>query len=315
MYRLALVLVIVMLIASGCNRPASEGAISLSSPTPAGGQPLVASPIAITPIPPTDVVPTLPLPTDVVPTLAAQSIDPTATVPFVAPNTLPTADMGGVTLIAPTVPPTNTLPAMVPTTLPTLDSGGSIQPATLVYITPPVAIPVTVIAPTSVPITDSGAGGILPTSTGGAFTSTPSGLITPTALANPNASGDGCTYTVQTGNTLFRIALSNNITLEQLRDANPALRGDLIQPGQTLTIPGCGAGLDAGGNPVPTSTLAATATAVEAQTTHTVAAGETLIAIARRYGVTVQAIVSANNLQNPNLLTPGQTLIIPSTSR
>jgi LysM repeat protein len=44
---------------------------------------------------------------------------------------------------------------------------------------------------------------------------------------------------------------------------------------------------------------------------HTVRAGQNLNQIARYYGVTVQAIVSANNLWNPNLIYTGQVLLIP----
>jgi len=51
-------------------------------------------------------------------------------------------------------------------------------------------------------------------------------------------------------------------------------------------------------------------TAVPAQT-HTVQAGENLTAIAQRYGTTVQAIVSANNITNPDRVAVGTVLIIP----
>lgn len=47
------------------------------------------------------------------------------------------------------------------------------------------------------------------------------------------------------------------------------------------------------------------------QTTHTVQAGENLSRIALKYGTTVQAIVQANNITNPNLIVVGQVLIIP----
>lgn len=47
------------------------------------------------------------------------------------------------------------------------------------------------------------------------------------------------------------------------------------------------------------------------QVTHTVKAGETLSSIAALYGVTVDAIVQANNIANPNLIHVGQVLIIP----
>lgn len=44
---------------------------------------------------------------------------------------------------------------------------------------------------------------------------------------------------------------------------------------------------------------------------YTVRPGDTLGSIARLYGSTVQAIVSANNIANPNLIFPGTTLVIP----
>lgn len=53
-------------------------------------------------------------------------------------------------------------------------------------------------------------------------------------------------------------------------------------------------------------------TAVPART-HTVQAGETLTSIAQQYGVTVQAIVAANEITNPDHVTVGTTLIIPES--
>ena len=44
---------------------------------------------------------------------------------------------------------------------------------------------------------------------------------------------------------------------------------------------------------------------------HVVRSGETLSVIARQYGVTVQAIVEANELADPNTLRTGQKLFIP----
>ncbi len=151
-------------------------------------------------------------------------------------------------------------------------------------------------------------------------TATPSGLITPTAFSDggiTSAAGE-CTYTIQRGDTLFRIATANNTTIAAMREANPEIgSGDLIQPGQTLKLPGCGtADSSAAVPPAPT-------TAPESQVNppvpgegqvHTVQAGETLFAIAQKYGVTVQAIVSANSLSNPNRLDVGQQLIIPPGS-
>jgi LysM repeat protein len=54
-----------------------------------------------------------------------------------------------------------------------------------------------------------------------------------------------------------------------------------------------------------------TATSTIEILTHTIEKGDNLISIAEQYGVTVQAIVVANNLANPDLIYIGQTLIIP----
>ena len=44
---------------------------------------------------------------------------------------------------------------------------------------------------------------------------------------------------------------------------------------------------------------------------HVVQAGESLGTIASRYGVSLESIVSANGLTNPDLLSAGQVLVIP----
>ena len=45
--------------------------------------------------------------------------------------------------------------------------------------------------------------------------------------------------------------------------------------------------------------------------THVVQRGETLYAIARQYGTTVDVIVQANNIANPNRVNVGTSLLIP----
>ncbi len=49
------------------------------------------------------------------------------------------------------------------------------------------------------------------------------------------------------------------------------------------------------------------------ETVHVVQWGETLSLIASRYGVTVEAIMAANDLTDPNFVTVGQRLIIPAS--
>ena len=40
--------------------------------------------------------------------------------------------------------------------------------------------------------------------------------------------------------------------------------------------------------------------------------GDSVYKIAKRYGTTMEAIILANNLHNPNLIFPGQILLIPT---
>ncbi|MCA9959010.1 MAG: LysM peptidoglycan-binding domain-containing protein [Chloroflexota bacterium] len=81
------------------------------------------------------------------------------------------------------------------------------------------------------------------------------------------------------------------------------------------------------GTPVPQPTsvqvIVITATPIPGQSTlggstsgsqsqYTVVAGDTVTNIAQRFGVTVDAIILANGLQNPNQLSVGQVLLIPA---
>lgn len=58
-----------------------------------------------------------------------------------------------------------------------------------------------------------------------------------------------------------------------------------------------------------TTTVGTTTTAASA--TYTVQPGDTLFDIARRFGSTVDALVEANDISDPDLITPGQVLEIP----
>jgi LysM repeat protein len=150
-------------------------------------------------------------------------------------------------------------------------------------------------------------------------TSTPSGLITPTAFSNVESSGDGCSHTVQSGDTLYRIAVKYGITVAQLQQANQQVTGTIIQPGDVLKIPGCnGSGsTTTTDNTVtqPTSTSSAPATALPSGSqTYVVKRGDTLYTIGLKFGVTADAIQKANNISNPNRIDPGQELVIPPKS-
>jgi LysM repeat protein len=64
--------------------------------------------------------------------------------------------------------------------------------------------------------------------------------------------------------------------------------------------------------PTPTPTPTPTETAVAGGgVVHVVKLGETLWSISRQYGVSISAIIQANNISNPGLIRPGQVLVIP----
>lgn len=75
--------------------------------------------------------------------------------------------------------------------------------------------------------------------------------------------------------------------------------------------------------PAPTLDIDATATAYAGQVRpsptpaalYTVQVGDTLSELAERFGTTVDELVAANGLTDPNALQPGQTLLIPSLLR
>ncbi|WP_214851474.1 LysM peptidoglycan-binding domain-containing protein [Exiguobacterium sp. s193] len=110
-------------------------------------------------------------------------------------------------------------------------------------------------------------------------------------------SSGGKTYTVKSGDTLYKIANLYNVSVTALAKANNITNLNLISVGQVLTIPGTST------TPPPTST-----------TSYTVKSGDTLYSIARKYDVSVSALASANNITNLNLISVGQVLKIPGTS-
>lgn len=61
----------------------------------------------------------------------------------------------------------------------------------------------------------------------------------------------------------------------------------------------------------PTATPTATPTPTPTPLIHEVQSGDTLTEIANRYGVSMEALIDANNLSDPDRLAPGDRLIIP----
>jgi LysM repeat protein len=122
--------------------------------------------------------------------------------------------------------------------------------------------------------------------------------------ANPESSG---TYTVLPGDTLSTIAFKTGTTIAQLVALNqgtfPSLahNPNVIEIGWKLRL--SGAPQVGPKTPVPAP-----------ERIYIVQSGDNLASIARLYGdpkVTWQSIAQANHLANPNLIQPGEKLLIP----
>ncbi len=109
-------------------------------------------------------------------------------------------------------------------------------------------------------------------------------------------------HTVRAGDSFESIAIKYGVTVRELVSANPQLlkSGDSLTIPVAVAIPSESEGSSGGAGGVPSS-----------QRTHTVKSGDTLYAIAIRYGTTVAAIASLNNIANPNQIKVGQVLKIP----
>lgn len=132
-------------------------------------------------------------------------------------------------------------------------------------------------------------------------------LLAPSLSHNaPAFAQGGTTHVVQAGENLYRIALRYGTTWPAIAAANGITNPNLIYVGQVLTIPGAGSP-----QPGATPTPQPQPQPQPAPQTYTVVAGDTLSAIAARFGTTVTALVQANNIVNPNLIYVGQVLNIP----
>lgn len=101
------------------------------------------------------------------------------------------------------------------------------------------------------------------------------------------------TYVVQPGDSLSVIAQRYGTSVEELRRVNQIVNPWFIYVGQTLKIP----------SEAPQGDLSGTR--------YVVRPGDTLWHVAIRYGTTVWRIRIMNNIRNPNLIYPGQVLIVP----
>jgi len=126
-------------------------------------------------------------------------------------------------------------------------------------------------------------------------------------IPNTGQSGSTTSYTVVVGDTLFGIARRFGTTVTTLATLNGLRDADVLFVGQVLLIPSQGQPTATPAQPTPQPTgQGGPVTTV----TYTVQSGDTLGRIAIRFGTTYQQIALLNNLADPDLIFPGQVLII-----
>ena len=135
-----------------------------------------------------------------------------------------------------------------------------------------------------------------------------------TATPNTSTAPAGGTYTVQAGDSYWRIASRYGVSIQALQQLNGASNYNLY-PGQTLKVPGSATASTSTTPTTPTTNTTATpnTSTAPAGGTYTVQAGDSYWRIASRYGLSIQALQQLNGASNYNLY-PGQVLKVAGTA-
>jgi LysM repeat protein len=158
---------------------------------------------------------------------------------------------------------------------------------------------------------------VIPTSTDA--NSVPSGATASTASSTGTVDS-GNLYVVKSGDSLWKIARHQNVTVAALKQANN-LSGDSLKVGQKLHIPmaTAKATTDTAGNTVSAGIAAMSSAGWQApgtytengQTIHIVDFNESPGTIAKKYGIKTDDLLKANNITDPKKVQYGQRLVIP----
>ena len=126
-----------------------------------------------------------------------------------------------------------------------------------------------------------------------------------------------CVHTVRGGDSIFRLSLVWDTTIDVVAELNDLDDVDVLSVGQLLLIPGCEV-VTPTAEPTPEPTVPPTITPIpppliseEGPRVHVVSSGETLESISLRYRADVNAIIQLNSLTNPDQLSVGQELLLP----
>jgi LysM repeat protein len=143
-------------------------------------------------------------------------------------------------------------------------------------------------------------------------------LVATAALCVPATASAAFEHVVAPGESLSAVATADGLSVDQLAAANGISPDSQLTAGATLAIP------PQTGDPVATSSSSASESAAPAESSsaatsssgggYMVAPGDTLSGIAARYGVSVDALASANGLDPAGILPAGDSLSVSGGS-
>jgi LysM repeat protein len=141
------------------------------------------------------------------------------------------------------------------------------------------------------------------------FTHTPTPIPSPTVTPTPTPTPAPITHTVASGDTLYGIAGTYGITLEQLLAANNLRADAVLRIGQVLLIPPTP-------TPAPVLTNSSAPQVSQGGTmNYAVKPGDTLASIAAAHEVKIATLLAHNDIADPNNLIPGTVLLIVKEDR
>ncbi|MCY9375217.1 LysM peptidoglycan-binding domain-containing protein [Bacillus sp. T17B1] len=120
--------------------------------------------------------------------------------------------------------------------------------------------------------------------------------------SNSSSSSSSSTYTVKSGDSLWKISKKYGMTVSELKKLN-GLKSDLLRIGQVLKLKGSASSSSSSSSSVSTSS----------SSTYKVKRGDSLSKIAKQYGTTVSKLKSLNGLKS-DVIYVNQVLKVKGTS-
>ena len=128
------------------------------------------------------------------------------------------------------------------------------------------------------------------------------------STSSTSTSSAGGNYTVQAGDSYWRIANKYGISIQELQRLN-GTSDYTLHPGQSIKVPGSGTNASASSNSSSAST-STTSAAPAAGGSYTVQAGDSYWRIANKYGISISELQRLNGTSN-YFLYPGQSIKVP----